>query len=200
MAAFAQPKPRCLGCALLVQGGVPRCGECVLTPPPLDACLTAVAYEFPWHELLLDFKFRQNPGWAAMFALLLRSMPNVESALAGADLVLPVPLSNTRLQQRGFNQALELARALDATKTRSGQLLRIKDTAAQSTLDRAARLNEVKDAFAVDPLQAAQIRGKTIVLVDDVMTSGATLYAAARTLRAAGAAHITGLVFARTEM
>lgn len=198
--AFAQPQPRCQTCALPVLGGVRQCGECVLNPPPLDACLTAVGYDFPWQDLVMDFKFHDVPGWATLFALLLKSMPGVEAALASADLLLPVPLSRLRLKQRGYNQALVLARALEPGKTRADMLLRIKDSPAQSLLDRAARLNEVKDAFAVDPLLAAHIRGKKIVLVDDVMTSGATLYAAARAVRAAGASHICGLVLARTEM
>lgn len=198
--AFCQPLPRCQTCALPVLGGVNQCGQCVLNPPPLDACLTAVAYDFPWQDLVMDFKFRDSPGWAQLFALLLKSMPGVEAALANADILLPVPLSTARLKQRGFNQALVLAQALEPEKTRADVLLRIKDTPAQSLLDRAARLNEVKDAFVVDPLLVAQIRAKKLVLVDDVMTSGATLHAAARTVRAAGAIYVTGLVFARTEM
>ncbi len=199
VADFAQPEPRCQTCALPVLGGVTRCGECVLHPPPLDACLSAVGYGFPWQDLVTDFKFRDNPGWADLFALLLNSMHGVDAALAQADLVLPVPLGKTRLRERGYNQALELAQALEPGKTHAHLLLRINDTPPQSLLDRVARLNDVKDAFAVDPLRIEHIRGKSIVLVDDVMTTGATLYAAARTLRAAGAAHITGLVFARTD-
>ena len=203
--AFAQPEPRCSLCALPVPlavasfaGDVVRCGACVLSPPPLDLCLAGVSYHYPWQELVADFKFRDTPGWASMFALLLKSMHGVEAAIEEADLLLPVPLSTSRMHQRGFNQALELAYALDAPKTRATYLLRIKDTPPQSLLDRVARLRDVLDAFTVDPLLASQIKGKKIVLVDDVMTTGATLYAASRALRAAGAAHITGLVFART--
>jgi predicted amidophosphoribosyltransferase len=110
-----------------------------------------------------------------------------------------MPLSKARLRTRGFNQALVLARQLAPDKTDARLLLRIKDTPPQSSLKREERLDSLKDAFAVDPLLAVKIRGARLVLVDDVMTSGATLYAAARVLRAAGAAHITGLVIARTE-
>lgn len=200
VAEFGQPEPRCQTCALPVVGSVLRCGACVLAPPPLDHCLTAVGYGFPWQDLVMNFKFKDAPGWASMFAVIMKSMPGVESALDNADLLLPLPLSQTRLRGRGFNQALELAMALEPAKTRSRLLLRIKDTPAQSLLDRAARLTEVQDAFAVDPLLTAQIRGKRVVLVDDVMTTGATLFAAARALRASGATHITGLVFARTAL
>lgn len=196
---FAQPQPRCETCALPVPSQVRRCGACVKSPPPLDACLTAVAYAFPWSDLIVDYKFHNNPGLATVFALLLRSTPWVEPALDAADLVLPMPLSRQRLQTRGFNQALLLAQRLAPDKTNTRLLLRIKDTPAQSTLKRSERLDSLKDAFAVDPLLIPQLKGARVVLVDDVMTSGASLSCAARALRAAGVAHITGLVIARTE-
>ena len=129
----------------------------------------------------------------------MQSAPWVEPALEQADWLIPLPLSDQRLQWRGYNQAQVLAQALDFGKTRSGMLLRIKDTPPQSSLPRSERLTSVRDAFAVDPLQVVHVRGKRLVLVDDVMTSGASLSAAARVLRMAGAAHITAMVFARTE-
>lgn len=196
---FAQPQPRCQTCALPVPAGVARCGACIRQPPPLDACVAAVAYAYPWSDLITSYKFNSNPGRAATFATLLRSTPWAQPALDGADLLVPMPLSRQRLRARGFNQALILARALQPCKTDSSVLLRIKDTPAQSALARNERLLSVKDAFAVDPLLAARVRGKRIVLVDDVMTSGASIYAAALALRAAGAMHITGMVIARTE-
>jgi predicted amidophosphoribosyltransferase len=75
----------------------------------------------------------------------------------------------------------------------------VRNTAAQSALDRKARIANVKGAFAVDPLRANEVRDRNVVLVDDVMTSGASLHAAARALREAGAARITALVLARTD-
>ena len=196
---FAQPQPRCRTCAQLLPSGVPQCGACIAKPPPLDACLAAVSYAYPWSHLISGYKFHEHPGRAAAFALLLRSTPWVEPALEAADALLPIPLSAQRLRTRGFNQALLLARQLAPEKTDSHLLLRIQDTPAQSTLNRKQRLVSLHDAFAVDPLRAQQIRGKRLLLVDDVMTSGATLYAAAHVLRAAGAAHITALVIARTQ-
>ena len=196
---FAQPQPRCQTCALPLPAGIRQCGICVKTPPPLDSCLAAVPYAYPWSDLIVDYKFHKHPGRASAFALLLRSTPWVEPALDAADAVLPMPLSRTRLQTRGFNQALMLARQLAPEKTNSRLLLRIKDTPPQSSLKRTERLGSVKDAFAVEPLLLKQLKGARLVLVDDVMTSGASLFAAARVLRAAGAAHITGLVIARTE-
>lgn len=195
---FAQLQPRCHTCALPMPVGVVQCGACLQHPPPLDACLAAVPYDFPWAALIANFKFREQPGLARALALLMRSTPWVEPALEAADHVLPMPLSRERLQSRGFNQALVLARQLAPDKTRTRLLLRVKDTPPQRTLKRAERLTSVNGAFAVEPLHAGQIKGTKLVLVDDVMTSGASLFAAARVLRAAGASHITGLVIART--
>jgi len=165
----------------------------------LDQCLAAVAYDFPWSGLIVDFKFRDQPGLVRSFATLMRATPWVEPALDAADLLLPMPLSSQRLQTRGYNQALLLARHLCPEKTHPDLLLRLLDTPAQHTLDRHERLSGLSQAFAVEPLQAQRIKGARVVLVDDVMTTGASLYAAAQVLRAAGAAHITGLVVARTE-
>lgn len=197
--AFAQPVARCHTCALPVASGVRQCGACIVAPPPLDACFAALPYAYPWSGLVADFKFHQRPGWAASFAALLRAAPWVEPALDGADLLLPMPLSKERLRERGYNQAHVLARALDAPKVAHGVLLRVRDTPPQRTLPRSERLRTVHDAFAVDPLQSHRVKDKRVVLLDDVMTSGASLHAAARVLRGAGAAHIAALVLARTE-
>ncbi len=182
-----------------VPASVGQCGDCIKNAPALDACLAAVPYAFPWSGLITGYKFHDHTGLAASFALLLRATPWVEPALDAADWLLPMPLSNARLRQRGFNQALLLARHLAPQKVDSRVLLRIKDTAPQSALKRAQRLGALDDAFAVEPLLAGLLKGKRIVLLDDVMTSGASLSAAARALRAAGASHITGMVIARTE-
>jgi len=196
---FAQPRPRCRRCAIAVAQGVAECGRCIAEPPPLDACHAALPYEYPWSGLVAEYKFGGRPGWAVSLATLMRSAPWVEPALEEADLVLPMPLSRERLAERGFNQALVLARALAPAKAGPGLLLRIRHTQAQSELDRKARLKNVRGAFAVEPLRHAAVRGKQVVLVDDVMTSGASLFAAAQALREAGAARVTGLVLARTD-
>jgi ComF family protein len=199
VARFAQPRARCRRCALPVAPGVAECGRCLAAPPPLDACHAAVSYEFPWSALVGQYKFAGQPGWAASFATLLCSAPWVEPALDEADLVLPMPLSRERLAERGFNQAQVLAQALAPRKTEPGLLLRVRHTKAQSELDLKERLRNVQGAFAVEPLRHAAVRGTKVVLVDDVMTSGASLFAAARALREAGAAGVTGLVLARTD-
>lgn len=197
---FAQPQPRCRTCALRVHASILRCGACITHPTALNVCLAAVSYQYPWAGLIGLFKFQGRPAWAAQIAQVIRANPEVQPALAATDLVIPMPLSATRLRARGYNQALVLAQALKTTKLDSNMLLRIKDTPALSLLDREDRQRAMADAFAVEPRLAAQVRGKRIVLVDDVMTTGATLHGAASALKAAGAAHITGLVFARTEV
>ena len=200
VARFAPPAARCGGCALPVPDGVSRCGVCVKNPPPLDACLAACTYAWPWPDAIAAFKFRGEAGWAGPFATLLRSAPWVEPALEAGDIVLPMPLARGRLRERGFNQAHELARRLAPTKTDATLLLRTRETPAQSGLSRAERLRNLRGAFAVEPLRAHKLRGRRVVLVDDVMTSGASLFAAAQVLRAGGAAHVTAVVLARTEL
>jgi ComF family protein len=196
---FAQPQARCRRCAIPLPSGVTECGRCLANPPPLDACHAAVSYEYPWSGLIGQYKFNGHAGWARGFATLMRSAPWMEPALEDAEVVLPMPLSAQRLAERGFNQALLLARALAPQKTEAMLLLRVRHTAAQTALDRKDRLGNVKDAFAVEPLRAAQVKGRRIVLVDDVMTSGASLYSAAEALHQAGAATVTALVLARTD-
>ena len=75
VAAFAQPSHRCTTCALPTPAGMQQCGDCLLHPPPVDECLAAVAYAYPWSRLVVDFKFHQHTGWARTLALLMRSAP-----------------------------------------------------------------------------------------------------------------------------
>lgn len=199
VARFAQPVPRCVRCALPLAAGVHECGACLRQPPPLDACHAAVSYDFPWPSLISQFKFNGHAGWARSFAVLMRSAPWIEPLLDDADLVVPMPLARERLEERGFNQSFELAKRLAPGRADARLLLRIRHTAAQAALDRRARISNVKGAFAVDPLRAGDVRGKRVAIVDDVMTSGASMFAAAQALRDAGAACVTGIVFARTD-
>ncbi|MEY2619575.1 MAG: hypothetical protein RL522_2577 [Pseudomonadota bacterium] len=177
----------------------PVCASCLRSTPVLDACHAALSYAFPWPDLIARFKFRAEPGWARTFAGILRSAPGVGRALEAADRVLPLPLGPRRLAERGYNQAFELARRLAPAKADARSLLRVRETAPQSTLARAERLANVRGAFLVDPSRAAALRGAHLMLVDDVMTSGASLAAAAQALRQAGAARVTALVLARTD-
>lgn len=207
---FAQPALRCPTCALTLALNHPlalaedtsltsHCRNCAQHPSPLDACVAAVSYTFPWSDCIARFKFQADPSLARALAQLMRHAPWVEPALEAANLVVPMPLSPKRLRERGFNQALELARHLAPHKTHAHTLLRHGDSAHQVGASRQERLDHVRGAFWIAPEQMSAVRGQRVVLIDDVMTTGASLYEAALALRTAGAVHITGLVLARTE-
>ncbi len=200
IARFAQPRLRCTGCALPVPAGVLRCGACLKHPPPLARCLCAVDYAWPWRGLVARFKFHEQPGWDRPLSWLMRSASGAEDALHEADRVLPIPLSPERLAERGYNQSWLLARRLAPEEADATLLLRIRHTPPQRTLPRSERLRNLQGAFAVDPLRQREVRGQKLLLVDDVMTSGASLHAAAQVLLQAGAAQVSALVLARTGL
>lgn len=199
----AHDEPRCRRCAIALPAAAAmtgRCGRCTgLLSPPLDACVAAVGWRWPWNECITHFKFGREPGRARTLAPLLRAAPGAAALLSDADLVLPLPLSAQRLRERGFNQALELARRVAPAKTDARLLRRVRETPPQSSLARAARLVNVRGAFALDPARQHVIDGRRILLIDDVMTTGATLSEAARTLREAGALRVAALVLARAD-
>ena len=196
---FAPRRNRCVQCALALPEGVSRCGRCVQSPPPLDACHAVVSYRYPWADLVADFKFSGQAGWADTWARLLAAHAGVRHCVQSAHLVLPMPLSRERLAARGFNQAWELARRIAPGKADSRLLLRLRDTPPQAQLDRPARQSNVRHAFALEPSRAHEVRGRDVLLLDDVMTSGASLFALAQVLRDAGATRVSAAVLARTE-
>ena len=195
---FAPAAHRCRLCALPLPDAAEVCGGCLREPPPLDACHAAVDYAYPWSGLIGRFKFSGEPGWAHALAERMAAAPGVREELAGAERVLPMPLAPRRLAERGFNQAQLLARALAPDRTESQLLLRLRETGSQTALDRKARRANVQDAFGVEPLRAGELKDRRVLLVDDVMTSGASLHAAALALRQAGAQRVAAVVFART--
>jgi ComF family protein len=189
-----------------IRTGPPLCGACAIEAPPLDRAFAGVAYAYPWSTLVAGYKFGERHGWAGFFAGLLLQSPGLAQVfgeLGPEDWLLPIPLSAERLQARGFNQAWELCAALarqtqTSARPAAGLLLRVRHTRPQSQLKRKERLANVRGAFQFDPLRAAELRDRRVLLVDDVMTSGASLYTAAQVLRDAGVAHITAVVLART--
>ena len=207
-AAFSQTRWRCVRCAVRLASDLGQCGECIANPPPLDICYAAVSYEFPWSRLVVDFKFRDQTAWAISLANMMHDVLGVRQTLQEADALVPMPLSTERLTERGYNQSLLLAkvlaqgpvRAMLATPIWASTLLRVKDTPPQSAQNRQQRLRNLNGTLVVDPLKTTQVHGQNIVLVDDVMTTGASLYTAAKALRSAGAAQVSAVVFARTEM
>jgi len=162
--------------------------------------MAAVSYVPPWNGLINDFKFRNALDLADSLTLLLLRAHSHRTG-APPSLMLPVPLNAARLTDRGYNQSWELAsrcaRQLDC-QADCGLLVRIKDTSRQASLSREQRANNMRGAFAVEPTRRAEIRGRSITLVDDVMTTQATANEAARTLLAAGALSVDVWVVART--
>jgi ComF family protein len=195
---FAQPAERCKRCALPEFNYTKQCCSCSDMEWAFDNALAAVDYAYPWSTLIQAFKFKEQTGWARSMATLLRCTPWVEPALDAADWLIPMPLSHTRLKERGFNQTAVLAQALCPEKMHTGLLQRIRHSDALSGMDRQQRARNIHNAYALTPSASATLRGKKVVLLDDVMTTGASLHAAAHVLRQADVSHITALVFART--
>lgn len=173
-----------------------------MAPPAYDAACAAVAYGFPWDGLVAGFKFHAAIALAApLVALMEQAWRAAQPAQPLPSVLLPVPLSDARLRERGYNQSWELARRLARrlqAPAEASLLLRIRDTPAQQTLPLVARAANVRRAFALEPQRAADVRGEHVMLVDDVMTSGSTVDEIARVLHAAGAARVSVCVFART--
>ena len=197
----------CPRCALPNASGA-TCGSCLRYPPPYQRCVAGVLYGFPWDRLITRFKFHDQPELATLLADVLAGvladLPSDTPAQAQApsvDLVLPVPLSASRLAERGYNQAWELARRVAARRqlpADAGLLLRLRDTPHQIGLSRHERIRNLVDAMWVDPNASAWLAGRQIALVDDVLTTGGTAVAATQALLAAGAAGVQVWVLART--
>ena len=192
-AALPWQGPACLRCALpLPRPGT--CGACLQHAPPLTETHAVFDYAFPLDRLLPRLKFHRD---FASGRVLAQTMVDECAKLIRPDALLPLPLHRGRLRRRGYDQALELARPLARALNLpllKGVLERSKSTSAQSRLAAEARKRNLRGAFRVvveQPLPAH------IVLVDDVMTTGATLHAAARTLLAAGAQRVDAWVCAR---
>jgi ComF family protein len=197
---FAAPRPRCRRCAIGVPDGVQACGSCIAKPPPFALAIAAVDYDHPWDDLVRRFKFDAALDLADTLAQRLLDAVR-RSGAALPDLLLPVPLSAVRLRERGYNQAWELARRVARALPCSAEarlLLRVKDTPHQLSLPPAQRAENVRRAFAVEPLRLAALRGRSVALLDDVMTTGATTAEITHTLLEGGAASVQVWVFART--
>ncbi|HUZ65900.1 MAG TPA: double zinc ribbon domain-containing protein [Acetobacteraceae bacterium] len=196
-------EPMCRRCgapfAHAGQGGAAHlCPACTETPPDFDRARGALRYDAHSRGLILAFKHADRPETAgALAALMARAGA---ALLAQAELIVPVPLHRRRLFARRYNQAALLALALGRLARRTAvpdALLRLRATAPLGEKSAAERAAEVAAAFAVRPRRAGRIAGRRVLLVDDVLTSGATANACARTLRAAGAIAVDVLVAAR---
>lgn len=175
--------------------GTHVCGQCLIQPPPFDATLTPFLYRPPLDWLIQGFKFNQRlPPGRLLGALLARHLAEHVTALP--QLIVPVPLHPARLRERGYNQALELARPLarylDAPLA-GGLVQRVRATATQSLLSGAERRRNVRGAFAL----ASPLPARHVAIVDDVIATGSTVGELARVLRRAGAERIEVWAVAR---
>jgi len=197
---FAAATPRCARCALPVAASATVCGACLREPPPFDAALAAVDYGAPWDRLVTAFKFHDAVDLALPFARAIAAAERARAAPRPA-LVVPVPLAATRLRARGYNQAWEIARRLArllGVAAEPSLLLRLRETVHQLALPPLARAGNVAGAFAVEPRRRGELAGKTVAIVDDVMTTASTAAEVARVVKRAGASRVEVWVLART--
>ncbi len=172
------------------------CLQCRISPPPWENTYFYGPYEGRLKSLVLRFKFQAQLGLGEVLHALLHQAL-ARGPAADHDLVVPVPLHPRRLRHRGFNQSLELARGVSGEDSRlleSNAVTRVRDTPAQHTLPRDKRLHNLADAFLADP---AYVQGRSVLLVDDILTTGATVHAASQALLQAGVTRVSLLVLAR---
>ena len=187
------PLHRCEVCALPVTESR-VCGACLADPPAFDRTIAALSYAFPVDALVHSLKYQGNLPMAPVLAELLTARMG---AAALPDFIVPMPLHSARLRERGFNQALEIARRV-SRKTGVALLpavcKRIKNTPSQTGLPWKEREKNIKGAFTCK----ADLAGSRIAILDDVMTTGATPNELAKVLRKSGATCVSGWVVART--
>jgi ComF family protein len=199
----APPPPLCLRCGFpaLRAGRTPgpNCQECQDWPPDLRAARSAFLLRTPADALVHQLKYRSWHGLAALMGSLMAGVPLPEDVRNEASLVVPVPTTQARLRQRGYNQAELLARSLAVASGRTAicALARGGGANSQITLQPAARLANVAGAFAPVAAFRADIAGEHLLLVDDVLTTGATVTACSQALTTAGARCVSVLTFAR---
>lgn len=199
--AFLGP-PQCRTCGYPLPHALPEaplCGACAAEPPAWDRARAAFRYDDGSRRLILGFKHADRTDIAPAFG---RWLARAGGDLLGdAELIAPVPLHRWRLLRRGYNQAAMLAHAL-ARETGlpvvPDLLQRVRATASQQGLSATARLENVTTrAFRVHPWHRRRPAGRRILLIDDVLTTGATAGACARVLQQAGAAGVDVLTLAR---
>lgn len=187
------PSPRCPTCARPTLNGE-TCGACLKKPPAFERCCAALVYAPPADILIQRLKYGGELALAGLLADLLMTELDREDL---PQAILPMPMHPRRLGERGFNQAVEIGRRLSqrlGIPLLLADCQRIRNTPAQVGLDYAARQRNLRGAFAC----GQTLRGQHIALLDDVMTSGASLNALAQAARLAGATRIEAWVVART--
>jgi ComF family protein len=173
------------------------CGGCISDAPAFDVARSALRYNDKSRGLITGFKYSDKLHAARLFSGWMTQAG--KACLEGADMIVPVPLHRVRLFTRRYNQSALLAQHI---ARQSGLpfyprlIKRLRNSAPQASLSRSSRLTNVKGIFTVLP--PYDVGGKHVVLVDDVMTTGATVRECAKALKKAGAASVRVLVLART--
>ncbi len=168
------------------------CGACLSERPHFDKIAAAFLYAFPIDAVVQRLKYR---GDLALAPLLGKAL--AQRVTERPDVMVPVPLSDARIRERGFNQAIEIARVVETTAgvtLRPELCRRVSDRPPQAGLPWVERAKNVRGAFACD----VDMTGLHVAVIDDVMTTGATLNEIARALKLAGAARVSGWIAART--
>ncbi len=175
-----------------------KCGACLFMPPAFTTTVAAFNYAFPIDALIHTLKYKMQLAIAPILAELLIDKLRSQASTEPPDLIVPMPLHSKRLQERGFNQALEIsryvARKMNITLS-SHSCKRIKNTPPQIGLPWKARKKNVQNAFRC----MADLSGKHVAVIDDVMTTGASLNALAQQLRKQGATKISNWIIARAQ-
>ncbi len=180
-----------------------RCGTCLKKPPHFDRSYVCADYAVPIDQLVTRLKFQAQIGYANLLGQQLASILATLAPPDLPDLFCVVPLGRQRLIERGFNQSVEIARCLQrhspkAIRLEIDLLRRQRDTAPQSSLARDLRLKNVRDAFVPHPQQFTLLRDAHVGIIDDVLTTGATLNEIARVCKRYGAKRVSNFVYART--
>ncbi|MGX9699761.1 phosphoribosyltransferase family protein [Janthinobacterium lividum] len=192
---------RCHQCANPLDDVATLCGRCLRQRPAYDATVTAFDYAAPVDQLLLQLKFGARLALAPLLAELLHVAIQQHPDWEAPQLLCPVPLGPARLAERGFNQALEIARPLARllhVHLQPRLALRVRETRAQSGVAPQERQANLAHAFAIAPEHAPLLQGCHVGIVDDVMSSGHTVNALAAACKSEGAARVSILVVART--
>jgi len=201
-ARFIAP-PLCACCGAPFELAMPEgtlCGACLAEPPPFARARAALSYEGVGRDLVLGFKMADRTYCAPAFAEWLARTG--AALLAEADLLVPVPLHRWRLLARRFNQAALMAHELSrrtGLQVLPDALVRLRSTPSQASLRAAERAANVRGAFAVRRGAKSKLEGRRVVLIDDVLTTGATAGACARALLKAGASSVDVLTLARRD-
>ncbi|MBF0167012.1 MAG: ComF family protein [Alphaproteobacteria bacterium] len=178
-----------------------ECAPCLDSPPPWRQARAVLRYDEASKGLVLGLKHADRTDLAPALARWMKRAG--DDLLSECDLIAPVPLHWMRLFTRRFNQSALLALALgdlSGLPVRGDLMVRTRRTQSQGHLHRSERFGNVKGAFAVRPRHAPKLKGKSVLLIDDVLTSGATAAECARTLLKAGAAQVDVLCVARAVL